>query len=208
MNLNLYSIIEERRWSSRAIYFTGNQCVGMGQTLTNSLIGAFTHAIFYHDYTSESRIYQLFGRICGNIKEWYTYAKTKVYCTEYLAMTCIRMENRAYSVGTHMQGKFITEADYVFPDTVLKFSSSLKNFRVFDTQQKAIDFGKRHLNYRFRTRREDRVQLCKAVMENGNLPTFDYIRRIFEQKKNEGFKPKMILTNEFKWCVVFSSDKK
>jgi hypothetical protein len=107
------------------------------------------------------------------------------------------MENRAYCVGKYYQGKLLSESDYILSDSKLNFNSNKKNIEIFDTQSDAIYFGKTQLNYRFRTRKEEQKQ-------NEKLPSFEYLQKVFQQKKNENFKPKMILTNEYKWCVIYT----
>jgi hypothetical protein len=204
INQALLEIIYENRWLNRAIYFTGNQCVGMGQTLTNEEIGVFSHAIFYHDYTSEARIYQLFGRICGNIKNWDSYKKTKVYCTEYFANQCKMMEKRVFSVGEKYQGHTIQEEQYIESDKLFSESKGKisKNYRVFQTQADAIEFGKDTLKYKFKSRKEENQLKNKSYLENGNLPSLEFIIKNFGLKRDSN-KPRMIMTNEYKWCVIY-----
>jgi len=76
----------------RPLFITGFLCVGMGQTLTHSSYGTFTHAIISHFSVNTVILYQLMGRITGRTKKWDTYSQTTLFCPTPIYDFAIQME--------------------------------------------------------------------------------------------------------------------
>ena len=64
----------------------------MGQTLTHSSYGTFTHAIISHFSVNTVILYQLMGRITGRTKKWDTYSQTTLFCPTPIYDFAIQME--------------------------------------------------------------------------------------------------------------------
>lgn len=108
-------IIQQRGLMDRPLVYTGFYCIGMGQTLTNELLGSFTGAIIGHLDLTNDDIYQLFGRVTGRTKKWKSYYRTKVYCPTLIMHRVKVMEECARRMATDCDGDYATVDDYEKP---------------------------------------------------------------------------------------------
>ena len=99
---------------NRPLVITGFICVGMGQTLTHESLGPFTSAIFGHIDLLNDDMYQLFGRICGRMKQWSNYLQTQVYCPTIIMERCKTVEECARNMINY-NGEHISGEDYREP---------------------------------------------------------------------------------------------
>lgn len=212
--------IIEHKLISRPIVFTGFLCVGMGQTLTHRLLGSFTSAIFGHLDLKNDEIYQLFGRITGRMKDWDTYKQTEVYCPSNIKSICITMEECARNMANEHNGDIISQTDYREPMHTLghigmpalnniRPTKKIKNtdhkndkeYKIFDTQNEAIEYSKIHLKKKFDKRNDTRAPEALIQDDNKNPSVEDIISRMWGL--NEKNPARMIPTNDDKWCVYW-----
>jgi hypothetical protein len=115
------SIIQNDELEGRPLVFTGFLCVSMGQTLTCEKTGSFTSAVLPPQKLSNEDIYQLFGRTCGNMRQWTTYCTTNIYCPDVVMQRCIggedmarrlAEENNGEETGLNTLNEIITSSDY------------------------------------------------------------------------------------------------
>ena len=173
----IHEIVVKNNLRNRPKVVTGFLCVGMGQTLTNRKIGSFTHAIFSHMDLNNDKIYQLFGRITGRMKQWKTYVKTKVYCPEKITTRCWYMEMAAKNLCICHNGETVSKevyeevSQYLHEDDrkdievnnkekkpkkiIETYSEDDKDFEIFDTQKEAQTFAKERFNYRIQIRKSN-----------------------------------------------------
>jgi hypothetical protein len=113
----------------RPLVITGFLCVGMGQTLTHKTLGSFTSAIFSHLDLTNDKIYQLFGRITGRMKDWEDgkFVQTQVYCPSVIMNRCIMMEQCARNMACEYNGSVATKSDYTYP--MIAMSDEVRNVR-------------------------------------------------------------------------------
>ena len=215
-------VVIHHKLIERPIVITGLLCVGMGQTLTHKLLGSFTSAIFSHLDLTNDEIYQLFGRITGRMKDWGNkYIQTQVYCPTIIMNRCIVMEECARNMAYEHNGEVISQEDYREPMTELgkigqsaieniRFSSKKKRdkckiedtdkeYRVFDSQIKAIEFGKT-LGVKLNTRPSSDAP--KELQTNGKNPSSDELFKRMWGINNKNC-VRMIPTFDEKWCVYW-----
>ena len=102
---------------------TGNMCISRGISIQspNCMI---THAIYGPKCArSITGQYQLFARVCGNIKDFPNYkinGPPTVFCNEYIFKKCCRMEQQANKLARYSQIKngSTTEVDATFISTL------------------------------------------------------------------------------------------
>jgi hypothetical protein len=173
----IHEIVVKNNLRNRPKVVTGFLCVGMGQTLTNKKMGSFTHAIFSHMDLSNDKIYQLFGRITGRMKQWKRYVKTQVYCPEKITTRCWYMEMAAKNLCIGHNGEKVSKevyeevAQYLTDDDrediqvnnkhkkekeiIDRYDEDDKDFEIFDTQEEAQKFAKERFNYRIQIRKSN-----------------------------------------------------
>ncbi len=181
----IHEIVVKNNLGNRPKVVTGFLCVGMGQTLTNKKTGSFTHAIFSHMDLSNDKIYQLFGRITGRMKQWNKYIKTQVYCPKIIHTRCLYMEMAAKNLCIGHNGEVVSKDDYEEvanylseddredievnnkdkkPKKIIEtYSEDDKDFDIFDTQKEAQKFAKERLNHRIQKRKSN--DLPKKLQE-------------------------------------------
>jgi hypothetical protein len=91
-------LIKKLDLENRPLFITGFFCVGMGQTLTHSNYGSFTHSIISHLSCSPVVLYQLIGRITGRMKHWEKYQQTKLLCPSSVYATALNMEKKVREI--------------------------------------------------------------------------------------------------------------
>ena len=217
-------LVLHHKLQTRPIVITGLLCVGMGQTLTHKLIGSFTSAIFGHLNLTNDEIYQLFGRITGRMKDWGDkYIQTQVYCPTIIMNRCIVMEECARNMACDHNGEVVSQEDYREPMTKSEIGKSVieniritkkkkhikpkedtdKEYRVFDSQDEAIKFGKElgvKLNKRTTT------EAPKELQTDGKNPSETQLfNRMWGIGGINGDKNcvRMIPTSAKKWCVYW-----
>lgn len=207
---------------SRPVVITGFLCVGMGQTLTHKLLGSFTSAIFGHLDLTNDEIYQLFGRITGRIKDWGSkYVQTQVYCPTSIMHRFHVMEECARNMASEHNGDIVTQEDYREPmnemgdigqsaienirkikERQIKFKAddTDKDYKVFDSQDEAIEFAKSTLGAKLNKRLT--VDAPKELQNNGSNPTSDELFKRMWGINNKNC-VRMCPTNETQWCVYW-----
>jgi len=223
-------IVIDHGLQERPLVITGLLCVGMGQTLTHKLLGSFTSAIFGHLDLTNDEIYQLFGRICGRMKDWgEQYVQTEVYCPTVIMHRCMVMEECARVMAQEHNGEDATHEDYIRPMVGMGEigQAAIANIRhkkvveevaedtdraykVFETQDAAIKFGKECLGHRFNLD-ADPIPLAPAELRKklspGENPTVEYmVGRMWGigLKSAPGKSPaRKYPTNDGKWCVYW-----
>jgi hypothetical protein len=215
-------LITLHKLQNRPLVITGFLCVGMGQTLTHKSLGSFTAAIFSHLDLTNDELYQLFGRITGRMKDWGAgiYIQTQVYCPTKVMQRCQVMEECARQMAIEHNGDVVTQEDYRQPMYELgsagaatienirpvkekkdKAVDTDKDYRVFDTLEEAIKFGKDVLNVKFHKRSNDAPkELRKKNKGNNPTPTM-LVDRMWGIDENT--KARMCITDEKKWCVYW-----
>jgi len=101
---------------SKTLVYTGFLCISMGQTLVNSTIGSFTHAILCHIGLTNCEMYQLAGRLNGRMLNWETYKKTIVFCPTIIKDIVVEMEKCAFGIAALAQSaetKNVSREDYM-----------------------------------------------------------------------------------------------
>ena len=214
-------LIKKHNLQSRPIVSTGFLCVGMGQTLTHATLGTFTSAIFGHMDLPNDEIYQLFGRITGRVKEWEKYTQTQVYCPTIIMNRCNVMEECARNMACEHNGDVVSQEDYrdhmnemgdVGQSAIENLRKSKKerqinnsaddadkDYKLFDTQDEAREFGK-SIGVKFYRRTSN--DAVKELQTNGINPTCDeLVKRMWGI--NIDNKARMIPTNDAKWCVYW-----
>jgi len=184
----IHEIVVKNNLRNRPKVVTGFLCVGMGQTLTNKKMGSFTHAIFSHMDLSNDKIYQLFGRITGRMKQWKRYVKTQVYCPEKITTRCWYMEMAAKNLCICHNGEKVSKevyeevAQYLTDDDrediqvnnkhkkekeiIDRYDEDDKDFEIFDTQEEAQKFTKERFDHRIQKRKTN--DLPKDLQEKFN----------------------------------------
>jgi len=215
-------LILQHNLQNRPLVITGLLCVGMGQTLTHKSLGSFTHAIFGHLDLTNDEIYQLFGRITGRMKNWGDkYIQTQIYCPTTIMNRCIVMEECARNLARDHNGEFVSQEDYREPMTKMgevgqsaienirnikkkkntksKAEDTDKQYKVFDTQEEGITFGKT-LGANLRKRATPVAP--KELQTDGKNPSCD---KLFERMWgiNDKNLVRMIPTSDNKWCVYW-----
>lgn len=204
---------------TRPLVITGFLCVGMGQTLTHKSLGSFTSAIFGHMDLSNDELYQMFGRITGRVKEWSNYVQTQVYCPTTVEHRCEVMEKCAINMVRDHNGEVVTREHYREPMAEMgeagkatldnlrkpkekakeKAEDTDKEYRVFDSQEEAIQFGKT-MDMNFNRRSTDEAN--KELQINGKNPSVkELIKRMWGIDKK--IRARMCPTDEKKWCVYW-----
>lgn len=99
---------------NRAIVYTGNVCIGMGQTLSHYEYGNMSDQIQAPEaYKSSDDRYQASGRSNGRCKHWDTFTETRIHTTRAVYDTILKMEERSTNTGRYSEsGKTITFNDY------------------------------------------------------------------------------------------------
>jgi hypothetical protein len=108
-------LVIDHNLQNHPIVITGFLCIGMGQTFTNKTLGSFTSAIFGHLDLDNDKMYQLFGRITGRIKDWVNYRQTKVYCPTIIMNRCLTMEECSRDMALNHNGENVSHEDYIKP---------------------------------------------------------------------------------------------
>ena len=213
-------LIVKHNLQTRPLVITGFLCVGMGQTLTHKSLGSFTSAIFGHMDLSNDELYQLFGRITGRVKEWENYTQTQVYCPTTIEHRCEVMEECAINMVRDHNGELVTQEDYREPmaemgpagkatienlrvtkekQKVFKAEDTDKDYRVFDSQHEAIEFGK-EIGANLKKRATDEAN--KELQINGINPSVkELTNRMWGIDKKSCVR--MCPTDEKKWCVYW-----
>ena len=215
-------LVIQHKLQNRPLVITGLLCVGMGQTLTHKSLGSFTSAIFGHLDLTNDEIYQLFGRITGRMKEWGDkYIQTQVYCPTTIMNRCMVMEECARNMACDHNGEVVTKEDYIEPmngmgeagqsaieniripkkkkEIKYKAEDTDKDYRIFDSQDDAIEFGKTlgvKLNKRLSS------EAPKEFTKNGKNPTCDQLINRMWGINNKNC-VRMIPTCDDKWCVYW-----
>jgi hypothetical protein len=205
----------------RPIVITGFLCVGMGQTLIHKLLGSFTSAIFGHLDLTNDEIYQLFGRITGRIKDWEDkYIQTEVYCPTIIMHRCNVMEECARNMACDHNGDVVTQEDYREPmnemgdigkcaienirkvkDRQIKYKAEDrdKQYRVFESQDHAIIFGK---TLGVKLNKRSTSEAPKELQQNGRNPSSEELFKRMWGINNKNC-VRMIPTDDDKWCVYW-----
>ena len=76
---------------------TGNLSIGRGITISSPQL-MLTHAIIPNNVNNMSNLYQLVGRICGNMKEWDNYNKPIVFGTKNTLTRVIEYQNKVINL--------------------------------------------------------------------------------------------------------------
>ena len=215
-------LVEHHKLENRPIVITGLLCVSMGQTLTHKSLGSFTSAIFGHLDLTNDEIYQLFGRITGRMKDWDNYIETQVYCPTIIMNRCIVMEECARNMACEHNGEFVTQEDYREPmnemgemgksaidnirspkkekSIISKAEDTDKEYKVFNTQDEAIMFGKKILGVNLRKR--DNNIAAVELLENGKNPSsIELFKRMWGLSKK--YTVRMVPTCDDTWCVYW-----
>lgn len=205
----------------RPVVITGFLCVGMGQTLTNKLLGSFTSAIFGHLDLTNDEIYQLFGRITGRMKDWGDkYLQTQVYCPKTIMHRCHVMEECARNMACDHNGDIVTQEDYREPmhemgevgksaienirkikEREIKFKAedTDKDHRVFETQDNAISFAK---TLGAKLKKRSSSDAPKELQIDGKNPSSDDLFKRMWGLSNINC-VRMSPTHDNKWCVYW-----
>lgn len=215
-------LVIQHKLQNRPLVITGLLCVGMGQTLTHKSLGSFTSAIFGHLDLTNDEIYQLFGRITGRMKDWGDkFIQTQVYCPTTIMNRCIVMEECARNMACDHNGEIVTKEDYIEPmnemgevgqsaieniripkkkkELKYKGEDTDKDYKVFDTQTAAIEFGKT-LGIKFNERKSSDAP--KELQTNGKNPSSDELFKRMWGINNKNC-VRMIPTCDGKWCVYW-----
>ena len=224
-------LILQHNLQTRHIVITGLLCVGMGQTLTNKMLGSFTSAIFGHLDLTNDAIYQLFGRITGRMKDWGDkYIQTQVYCPTIIMHRCIVMEECARNMACEHNGEVVTLEDYKEPmhkmgeigQSVIeniriskpkksqkkKADPNDKAYKVFDTQYEAIEYGTNILGVKLSKRSTSQAPKELQTSNGKNRTSDELFERMWGLSKKT--LARMVPTADDKWCVYWrpSSMKK
>lgn len=210
----------------RPLVITGFLCVGMGQTLTHKTLGSFTSAIFGHLDLTNDDIYQLFGRVTGRMKEWGDkYVQTQVYCPTITMHRIHVMEECAKKMAREYNGKVITKDDYRKPmyelgeigkdvvenlrdkkekkEKIPKKVDTDKIHKLFDTQEEAIEYGRKSLGVKLHIRKgKEAYNAPKTLQKDNKNPTVDYLLERMWGIDDDNL-VRMVITNENKWCVYW-----
>jgi hypothetical protein len=131
------TLMKKHNLLNRPLVITGFICVGMGQTLTHETLGPFTSAIFGHVDLVNDDMYQLFGRICGRMKQWSSYIQTEVYCPTIIMNRCIAMEECARNMINY-NGDHISGEDYREPITNTENNDVINNMSQNNARSKRM----------------------------------------------------------------------
>lgn len=220
----IYNILVKNKLVNRPKVVTGFLCVGMGQTLTNKKMGSFTHAIFSHMDLSNDKIYQLFGRITGRMKQWKTYVKTKVYCPEKITTRCWYMEMAAKNLCICHNGEKVSKqvyeevAQYLTDDDrediqvnnkhkkeiIDRYGENDKDFEIFDTQEEAQQFAKERFNYRIQIRKSnDLPKDLQIHFKSNSVSPNQIIKRFWGINEKTNNKVRMLPVLEGEMWIVY-----
>ena len=97
MSQKIVDIYEKYDLIRNPFAIVGNLCIGRGLTFQSEKF-LFTHSILAKISRSEDRIYQIAGRLCGNIKQFMNAAPPKVFCHPYVRETCEKLETYATTI--------------------------------------------------------------------------------------------------------------
>jgi hypothetical protein len=167
---------------NRAIVFTGNICIGMGQTLCHSDYGNMSDEILAPEaHTTPDDRYQASGRGNARCKHWDTFVETRIHTTKDVYDSILGMEERSTNVARLFStevGRTITFGDY--RDATDSQSSDTKHNprsgepSVRTTPTPAVSPS----SYRIYNKRED---LAEAVLRMG------WRKPVFKAANADGF---------------------
>lgn len=112
---DIADVIESNGLKDKCLCITGHLCIGMGQTLTCQRLGPFSHAILGNIDLDNDKIYQLFGRLTGRIKDWSNYKSTIIHTSVVIMDRVKAMESCALAMMKNNIGEEITREKYLKP---------------------------------------------------------------------------------------------
>lgn len=94
------NVIGDNRLNGRPVFITGNKCIKVGVSLSSPDIGNFTASIISHYSMHQNRqddLYQMTARTAGNMKKWFFFRKTKIFCPSNIKDILLKKENDAFN---------------------------------------------------------------------------------------------------------------
>lgn len=220
-------LLKELNLTKRPLIVTGYLCVGMGQTLIHKDIGHFTSAIIGHMDLFNDDLYQLFGRLTGNYRDWESFSvkgSTRVYCCSTVRNRIIDMESCVYELAKEaLEDEAVTVDDYTRHSEktdLTNFSLPKKSKKrrevpktkkptpdqigheVFDTLEEAKMWRQCVFNQKTQTRDTNAPQ---TLRKNDTNPTLQYLLKRF-YGINEKNNHRMIPLNTGQWCIYWRKD--
>lgn len=106
----------EKNFKNKKIAITGNLCVSRGITISSENM-IITHAILPTKISNSNscNMYQLAGRICGNIKKFKNYKNPTIFCTENFKKIVSKCETQAINLAEkafQLNNNIITKKDF------------------------------------------------------------------------------------------------
>ena len=98
----------EYKLKNNKFAITGNLSIGRGITISSPTF-MITDAIIPTESSNISNLYQLAGRICGNIKLWSNYKKPRIFGTEKGIKKIIECQNKVINLVEHCYKNNINE---------------------------------------------------------------------------------------------------
>jgi hypothetical protein len=92
------NIYERYHLHEKIVAITGNICISRGITISSPKM-MITHAIIPPSSSTDCALYQLAGRVCGNIKEFPNYRRPVVFMKEKTQKCLYEMEKRAIQLA-------------------------------------------------------------------------------------------------------------
>jgi hypothetical protein len=177
---------------------TGLECVKRGIT--------FQSNDFLFDYgiiptiLKKTELYQLVARLFGNIGEFTNYKPCEIYSTGSNFKKIQNQESIAMNISTIVYEKGLPDVGKEELKQAANLGDPDKSYKVFDTQELAIEFANVTLGQHFNKRPNNKAPF--ALLKDDSNPTVtDLITRMWGVNKK--IPVRMIPTDEDRWCVYW-----
>lgn len=93
-------LISEHRLFGRPLFITGNKCIKVGVSLACPELGNFTASIISHHnmhYGRQDDLYQMTARTAGNMKNWFSFKQTRIFCPSNVQDIVLKKESEAFT---------------------------------------------------------------------------------------------------------------
>jgi hypothetical protein len=192
---------------------TGRFCIERGITFQCKAMAEHPGFLFdvgiLSNITDKATAYQTMARMFGNVGNFPEYKPVRIYSTQFMFANIEKEEYCAKNVAKQVQGGGGLVGKEELQTVFIKKKVIVKPHKIFDTKEEAIDFGEKTLKITFRPKKDpDGTYKAPKTFrdKDGNNPTVDsIIKRWYGLADKENPKPRMVVTNEGKWCVYWKS---
>jgi len=91
---------DNHKLKNKKFAVTGHLSIGRGITISSPSL-MITDAIIPSESSNLSNLYQLAGRLCGNMKKWHNYKKPRIFGTQKTIKNVIEYQNKVIDLVEH-----------------------------------------------------------------------------------------------------------